>query len=153
MRSARRLRTFAAVVIAFNVVATAVAVAVNLPSQFGMVGTDAGAEFLSSGTAISAPPLPVVLLLLVVLLAGRRDWWRWVGLASAYLTALAVGIGGAGELVADPTADTSRAVLLTGGVTWLLIATGLATLATAVVRSGAGNGTDSTVEPAYPAAT
>ena len=77
-----------------------------------------------------------------------------MGLASAYLAALAVGIGGVGELVADPTADTSRAVLLTGGVAWLLIATGLASLATAVIRSGVEDGAaGSTVEPAHPAAT
>lgn len=136
MSSANRLRVVAAAVIVVNVVSTAVAVGMNLPSQFGMVGTDAGAEFLSSGTAISAPPLPVLLLLLAVLFAGRRDRWRWLGITSAYLAALAIGIGGVGEMVAQPTADTSRTVLLTGGVAALVVAVAVATLATAAVRSG-----------------
>jgi len=54
-----------------EVVATVVAVLVNWPSPFGGVGTDAGAELVTRGTAISAPLLPLVLLVLVVLLARR----------------------------------------------------------------------------------
>ena len=71
MNAALRLRRFALAVLVLNVVATVVAVVVNLPSQFGRVGTDAGSEFLTSGTAISAPLLPVVLLIAVAALADR----------------------------------------------------------------------------------
>lgn len=131
-----RLRRFTLVLLALNVLAAIIAIAANLPAQFGGVGTDAGNEFLTRGTAISAPLLPVVLMLLVVLLAPRRDRWSWVGVALAYVTAVVVGIGGIGEMAADPTADTSRAVLTTSGIAWLVVAAVLIALATsAVVRS------------------
>ena len=125
----------AAVVLVLNVIATVVAIVVNLPSQFGIVGTDAADEFLTSGTAISAPLLPVVLLLVVVAFAGRRDRWAWLGIAAAYLAALLVAIGAVGELQADPTEDTPRGVLVGAGVVWLAIAVVLAALATAALRS------------------
>ena len=128
-----RLARFTLVLLVLNVLATIIAVAVNLPAQFGGVGTDAGAEFLTRGTAISAPLLPVVLMVLVVLMAPRRDRWSWVGIALAYLTAVMVGIGGIGEMTAEPTEDTSRAVLLTGGIAWLAVAAVLFALATAAL--------------------
>ena len=62
MRSSERLFYFAVVVSVLNVVAAVVAIIVNWPAQFGGVGTDAGKEFLTSGTAISGPVLPALLL-------------------------------------------------------------------------------------------
>ena len=53
-----------------------IAVAVNLPAQFGGVGTDAS-----------------------------------IGIVLALLTAVMVGVGGLGEMAAEPTADTPEAVL------------------------------------------
>lgn len=133
-----QLRRFTLVLLALNVLATVVAVAANLPAQFGGVGTDAGEEFLTRGTAISAPLLPVVLMLLVVLLASRRDRWSWVAVVLGYGTAFVVGIGGIGELAAEPTADTPGTVLITSGIAWLMVAAVLIALATlAVVRSRA----------------
>jgi hypothetical protein len=140
--AARRLRRFTVVVLVLNVVAAVVAVVVNLPAQFGGVGTDAGDELLSRGTAISAPLFPVVLMVLVVVLAPRRDRWSWVAIVLAYLLAISVGIGGYGEMVADPTADTSREVLIGAGVAWLGVAAVLLALATlAVVRARRTEGT------------
>ena len=142
MPAGQLLRRFAATVVVLNVVATVVAVVVNWPSQFGMTGTDARREFLISGTAISAPPLPVVLLLVVVALAARMDRWRWGGIAAAYLAAVSVAIGGFGELVAEPTEDTPRAVLVGAGIAWIAIAVVLAGLATAAAaRTPPGHGT------------
>jgi glucan phosphoethanolaminetransferase (alkaline phosphatase superfamily) len=70
-----------------------------------------------------------------VLLAPRRDRWSWVGVALAYVTAVMVGMGGIGEMAAEPTAETSRAVLTTSGIAWLVVAAILIALATsAVVR-------------------
>ena len=134
------LRTFTVAVLVLNVLAAVVAVTLNLPAQFGGVGTDAGEEVLTSGTAISAPLLPVAMMLAVVLLVTRRDRWSWVGIVFAYLTALTVGVGGAGEIAAEPTADTPRAVLIGSGIAWLVVAALLVALATraAVVRPRTG---------------
>ena len=132
-RALATLRLFTLVLLALNVLATVIAVAANLPAQFGGVGTDAGEEFLTRGTAISAPLLPVVLMLLVVLLASRRDRWGWVAVGLAYVTAIVVGIGGVGEMAAEPTADTSGAVLAMSGIAWLIVAAVLIALATLVV--------------------
>lgn len=141
--AASRLRWFTLALLVLNVIATIIAVVANLPAQFGGVGTDAGKEFLTRGTAISAPLLPVVLMVLVALLAPRRDRLSWVGVALAYLTAAVVGIGGVGEMVAEPTADTSRAVLTVSGVAWLVVAAVLIALATsAVARSRPATASD-----------
>lgn len=130
------LRRFTVVLLVLNLVAAIVAIAVNLPAQFGGVGTDAGAEVLTRGTAVSAPLLPVVLMVLVALLAPRRDRWSWVGVTLAYVTAALVGVGGLGEMAAEPTVDTPRSVLIGSGVAWLVVAFALVALATwAVVQS------------------
>lgn len=134
MDAGKRLAVVAAIVLVVNVVATVVAVAVNWPAQFGGVGTDAGGEFITRGTAISAPLLPVVLLLIVVGLAGRRDVWGWVGIVAAYLTAAVVLIGGVGELLAEATPDTPKPVLVAAGIAWAVVAVVLSVLATAAVN-------------------
>ncbi|CAA9329818.1 MAG: hypothetical protein AVDCRST_MAG29-974 [uncultured Nocardioidaceae bacterium] len=134
--AAARLRKFTLAVLVLNVVAAGIAIVVNLPAQFGGVGTDASEEFLTRGTAISAPALPVVLMLLVLLLVTRRDRWGWLGIGLALLTAVTVGVGGFGEMAAEPTADTSKAVLTAAGIAWLVVAAVLIALATtATVRS------------------
>jgi len=125
-----RLRTFALVVAVANVVATIVAIIANWPSQFGQVGTDAGEEFVLTGTAISAPLLPMVLFVIVVALATRSGGLGWGAIGAAYAVAILTGIGAYGELVAEPTADTPRSVLLAGGLAWALIALGFLVLAT-----------------------
>jgi glucan phosphoethanolaminetransferase (alkaline phosphatase superfamily) len=83
-----RLRRFTLVLLALNVLAAIIAIAANLPAQFGGVGTDAGNEFLT---------------------------------------------GGIGEMAAEPTADTSRAVLTTSGIAWLVVTAVLIALATSAV--------------------
>jgi membrane protease YdiL (CAAX protease family) len=127
---ARTLSLFAIVVLVLNAVAAGVAVAFNWPAQFGGVGTDAGAELIARGTAISAPLLPVVFLLLVAALARARSRWAWVALAAGYLTAASVFIGGLGELLAQETVDTPRLVLTVGGVAWIAVPVILAMLTT-----------------------
>lgn len=130
---ARKLSLFAIGVLVLNVVAAVVAVAVNWPAQFGGVGTDAGAELIGRGTAISAPLLPVVLLLLVAALARVRSGWGWVALVAGYLTAVTVFIGGVGELLAEGTVDTPQVVLTAGGVAWIGIAVIFVVLTTLAV--------------------
>jgi hypothetical protein len=131
---AKRLRLFVVVVLVLNVVAAAVAIAVNWPSQFGQVRTDASEDFLAAGTAISAPVLPVALLLVTLLLASRRGAWGWVAIGAAYLTAILLFVGAVGEFVAEGTADTPKSVLVTAGVAWAVIAVILVVLATGAAK-------------------
>lgn len=129
MEANKRLRWFAVAVLIANVIAAVVAVIANWPAQFGQVGTDAGADVLTSGTAISAPLFPVALLLVVVLFAHRPGALGWIAIVAALFAAALVIIGGLGEVMAEQTADTPRAVLMVGGLTWLLVGLVLAFLA------------------------
>lgn len=130
-----RLSAFALVVLVANVVAAALAVAVNWPSQFGgVVGTDAGAEWLSRGTAISAPLAPVLCFVLVATLVRLGTWVGWLGLGLTFLTGVLVFVGGMGELVAEPTDDVPRAVLVAAGVLWGLAAVIFVALGLAATR-------------------
>jgi len=130
----KRLSVFALVVLIANVLAAALAVAVNWPSQFGGVGTDAGQDLLSRGTAISAPLVPTVGFILVAIMVRFGNWVGWLGIGLAFLTGVLVFVGGVGELVAEPTEHTPRAVLVTAGVTWCVIAVILVVLGIAATR-------------------
>ncbi|QZY29011.1 hypothetical protein [Nocardioides coralli] len=134
MDNAHRLRSVVAVLIVANLVAAVVAVLVNWPGQFGAVRTDASDGVVLEGTAISAPLLVVVLWLLAFFLVTRRDGWAWVGVGAAGVSAVAVCIGGLGELVADGTPETPKTVLVASGIVWTVVAIVLATLVAAVVR-------------------
>ena len=130
-----RLSVFALVVLVVNVLAASLAVAVNWPSQFGgVVGTDAGQEWLSRGTAISAPLAPVVCFVLIAVLVRLGGWVGWLGIGLAFLTGVLVFVGGMGELIAEPTVDVPRAVLIAAGVLWGVIAVTFVVLAIAAAR-------------------
>ena len=129
-----RLSVFALVVVFANILAAALAVAVNWPSQFGGVGTDAGQELFSRGTAISAPLAPCVGLVLTAMLVRFGGVVGWFGIGLAFLTAVLVFVGGVGELVAEPTEDTPRAVLVSAGVIWCGTAVLLVVLGVAAAR-------------------
>lgn len=128
------LLRFGVGLLVLNVLAAAVAVAVNWPSQFGSVGTDAGDELLTRGTAISAPLLPVALLVVSLLLVRRGGRALVAGAVGVLLTAAMMLIGGIGELTAAGSRDTPKAVLVVAGVVWILVAACLAWLAVAALR-------------------
>ena len=134
MTANTRLSVFALVVLIGNVLAAAVAVGVNWPSQFGGVGTDAGQDLLSRGTAISAPLAPAVCFILVAIMVRFGNWVGWLGVVLAFLTGVLVFVGGMGELVAEPTRHTPRAVLIASGVMWGVIATIFVVLGIAAAR-------------------
>lgn len=147
MRPGQALRGLAVTILVINAIAAVVAIVVNLPSQFGIVGTDARSEFLTNGTAISAPLLPVLMLVVVAVFAGRADRLRWIGIVVAYLTAATVAVGGVGELVAEPTADTPKAVLVGAGIVWIGVAVLLAAAATAAATGRPVRGSRTADQP------
>ena len=134
MTANTRLSVFALVVLSANVLAAALAVAVNWPSQFGGVGTDAGQDLLSRGTAISAPLAPAVGFILIAIMVRFGNWVGWLGIGLAFLTGVLVFVGGLGELVAEPTEHAPRAVLITSGVIWGVIAAIFVVLGVAAAR-------------------
>ena len=130
-----RLSLFALGVLIANVLAATLAVAVNWPSQFGgVVGTDAGQDWLSRGTAISAPLAPVMCFVLIAILVRFGSWVGWLGIGLALLTGVLVLVGGMGEFIAEPTELAPRAVLTTAGVLWGVIAATFVVLGIAATR-------------------
>lgn len=139
-RASTRLSVFAMVVLAGNVLAAALAVVVNWPSQFGgEVGTDAGQEWMSRGTAISAPLAPILCFVLIAILVRIRTRAGWLGIGLTFGTAVVVFVGGMGELIAEPTVDVPRAVLVTAGVLWAVVAAILIVMGTAAARERRGH--------------
>ena len=134
MTANTRLSVFALVVLIANVLAAALAVAVNWPSQFGGVGTDAGQDVLSRGTAISAPLAPVVGFILIAIMVRFGNWVGWLGIGLTFLTGVLVFVGGMGELVAEPTEHAPRAVLIASGVIWGVVAAIFVVLGIAAAR-------------------
>jgi hypothetical protein len=130
-----RLSVFAVVVLIANVLAATLAVAVNWPSQFGgVVGTDAGQEWFSRGTAVSAPVAPAVCFVLIAILVRFGGWVGWLGIGVTFLTAVLIFVGGMGELIAEPTYDVPRTVLIASGVLWSVIAAIYVVLGIAAAR-------------------
>ena len=124
-----------AAVVVLELLATGLAVALNLPAQFGATGTDAAAEFASRGTAISPPPLPLAVLAAAAGLALRRG-------AATVAGALAVGvgvlfaIGSLGEATAPATPDVGKAVLVGSGIAGVAIALALVTGGVRAIAKG-----------------
>ena len=118
-----------------NVLAATLAVAVNWPSQFGgVVGTDAGQDWLSRGTAISAPLAPVMCFVLIAILVRFGNWVGWLGIGLAFLTGVLVFVGGMGELIAEPTSDVAQGVLVMAGALWGVVAVIFVVLGIAATR-------------------
>jgi hypothetical protein len=119
-----RLTTFAlaaAAVLALQVVLAVVSIALNWPSQFDGVGTDAGEEFVTRGTALAPPLLPMVVFAAGIALATREGRWRTLGVVLVCLMCTLFVVGSVGELRAEPTDDVPRAVLVASGVLGLLV--------------------------------
>jgi hypothetical protein len=121
------------VVLAEQLVSLPVALAANWPAQFGDAGTDAGAEWVSRGTALTAPVLPLAVLALALLLAWRGGTvLRRAGVVLAGLCGLVLVVGSLGEAAAPATAEAGKAVLVASGIVGTLLG---GTLAAAAARS------------------
>ncbi len=119
-------------ILIFQLLAAALAIAANWPAQFGGAGTDAGAEALTRGTALSAPLVP-----LLILAVGLACLWRGAVRAGAgVLGAVAVAMlaGSLGEALAPGTSDVPKAVLVASGVIGTVLSAAVLLLAAAVWR-------------------
>ena len=92
-------RRTAAILLALSVIGSAVAVVLNLPAQFvsGTPDNEVGTSALWEGTALSAPVLPLVVLLVGVWLTTRAGWQAGLGALLLALVGAVMTIGGVGE--------------------------------------------------------
>ena len=124
----------------WNVLGTAVAVVAGWPGQLGGAGDPdrVAAEFLSRGTALSAPLALVLVLALAVGLAARRGRAGAVGTVLLVLLGAAFVVGGLGEALAPDSQDVPRAALVTSGAVAVALALAVWMTAAARLRSGRG---------------
>jgi hypothetical protein len=121
-------------VLVLHACGTAVAVWANWPAQLGAVGTDAAAEWMTRGTALSAPLAPLVALVVAVVLASLPGWLNRVGGALVVLLSLLFMVAALGEAFAPATPDVPKGVLVASGVVGVLTA---AAVSLVVLRAGA----------------
>lgn len=131
-----RLSNIAFVIIAFNVLATILAIVLDLPSLFDPPAQPDPIEtdWIARGTAISAPLPPIALLAACALLLRRHDRWAIAGLIGIGLLSTLFLIGAVGELTAQPAGNVTRAVLTGAGIAWGAIALSLIALAINAAR-------------------
>jgi hypothetical protein len=116
-----RFAAAAWVVLVLQVVLAVVSIAVNWPSQFDGVGTNAGEEFVTRGTAVAPPLVPMLLFAAALVLAQRGGRWRTVGLVVICLLCVLFVVGSLGELFAEPTVDVPHWVLVASGLGGTLV--------------------------------
>lgn len=131
----RRFLMSCTVLVVVMVVGAIVSIAAGWPAQFGGEGDpDAVAtEFLTRGTALASPLIPLLLFALCTFGARRDDRWALIATIGAVLLAVVFVIGSLGEAFASATPDVPRAALLASGaigavLSLTVIATGLAHL-------------------------
>jgi len=117
-QTTRRLVWFSLLILLQQVVATPVAIIFRWPYQVNGPGdpNNVASEFVSSGTAISAPVTILAVLVLLTLLVTSPRWWGTLSAALFCLVAVLMVIGSLGEAFAPPTFDVPRTVLVASGV-------------------------------------
>jgi hypothetical protein len=128
------------------VAATLLAIVAGWPAQFGGPGDpDAvAAEFLTRGTALSPPAVPLALFAGAALLSRRGGAAGVVATVVLMLLGVVFVVGGLGEAVAPATADVpALALMASGGAAALLGVAVLVLGALALRERAARRGTSS----------
>jgi hypothetical protein len=82
---------------------------------------------LVTGTVLSPPLAPWAILILSTALATSTRWWGTVGVVVLSALGVIFTIGGCGEAFGPANPSVPRAVLLVGGIVWMLLGLSLAT--------------------------
>lgn len=82
---------------------------------------------LVTGTVLSPPLAPWVILIVSTLLAASTRWWGTVAVVVLSALGVVFTIGGWGEAFGPANPSVPRAVLLVGGIVWMLLGLSLAT--------------------------
>lgn len=141
--AALRLLPFGVGVLVYDLVMSVVAWLMEWPPQFGGSPDPDQSYFgyLFGGSAVSAPPFPLVALVIGLLLSRRASAWRYVGLSLIALVAVTFTIGVFGEFSAEHP-HTPMAVVYVFGAIRLLISATLVFLAASQWRAGSHRSAD-----------
>jgi len=94
------------------------------PSQF-VLGQVADSRVTLSdvmtGTVLSPPLVPWIILVVAALLATSRRWWGTVAIVVLSLLGIVFVIGGWGEAFGPANPHVPRSVLFLGGIVWMLL--------------------------------
>lgn len=114
----RRFLIAAWTLVTVMVVGTVIAVAAGWPAQLGGAGEPDAvlSEFVTRGTALGPPLIPLVVFIGAVLLSRRPGRARAVGLIASMLLALAFVVGAVGEALAAPAEDVPTYALVGNGI-------------------------------------
>lgn len=99
------------------------------PSQFVLGGTADSRVTLAdlvSGTVLSPPLVPWVILVVATSLATSRRWWGTAATIVLSLLGVVFTIGGWGEAFGPANPSVPRMVLVVGGIVWMLLGLSLA---------------------------
>ena len=120
----RRLVWVAAFIFVVSLVGAVLALIFEWPTQFDGSGRPniTLREFILQGTATSIPVMPWLAPGIFALLARSRRWWGTLAVVGLCLLAVLFFIGGIGEVFAAETPHVPRAVLVTSGVVYVLLA-------------------------------
>ena len=119
-----RLVGVAVLTFAVSLVGAVLALVFQWPTQFDGSGqpTITAREFILQGTATSIPVIPWLALGVFALLARSRRWWGTAAVVGLCLLAVIMSIGAMGEAFAEETPHVPRAVLVTSGAVYGLLA-------------------------------
>jgi hypothetical protein len=82
---------------------------------------------LVSGTVLSPPLAPWVILIVSTMLATSTRWWGTIAVVVLSALGVVFTIGGWGEAFGPANPAVPRSVLLVGGIVWMLLGLSLAT--------------------------
>mgnify|MGYP001471836876 CR=1 FL=1 len=118
MRPERVLGNFSLGFFIYAAAAALVSILAGWPAQFGGAGDPdkVGIEFVSRGTAIAPPLVPLLVLGGGALLVRRGRHWSTLGAVVLLLLGVLFVIGGIGEAFAPSPVTAPRAALVIGGV-------------------------------------
>jgi len=135
----RRFLLVCGLLLLLMVIGSVVSIAAGWPAQFGGRGdpNEVASEFLSRGTALAPPLVPLVLFVIFVAVARRGDRWGTAAVIGTMLLSIIFIIGSLGEAFADSTPDVPRAALVISGVVGTLLPAAVLVTGSALLRARA----------------
>jgi hypothetical protein len=123
-RTARPLVATASILAIVSLIGFVLCLIFQWPSQF-VLGQVADSRVTLSdvmtGTVLSPPLVPWIILVVAARLARSRRWWGTVAIVALSLLGMVFVFGGWGEAFGPANPHVPRSVLLLGGIAWMLL--------------------------------